>query len=462
MNKIASIVLIGLLVFSGFGVGAFSITKTSTQQITYDEYDMVIIAQEMFSEAIEPLISHKNSVGIQTFLKTTEEIYNEYPGRDKAEQIKYFIKDALEKNNIKYCMLLGEIELVPIRHSVVSLNYHLQIFNEFQTDLYYADIYDASGNFSSWDTNGDEVFGEYIITLKNSLEIDSPDIVDCYPDVGLGRLPCKDIEEVNCVVDKIINYETETYGSSWFNRIIVMGGDPFPRNGVIEGERSLNENIIPEMEKHGFETVKCYASEGTFCPESINQAVTDGAGFVSIATHGVPCGLIAFPPNKLLPRLFQKRYFTDNIEGMNNDYKLPIFFLECCATGWFSYDIFDLMGFLNFAPLNFLKDLLEKINVKKSPCFAWSLVKKQSGGGIASIAASQPIWNDYSYDGGSEFGAFILHKFFIEAYEPGIILSDMIVHAQNSYIDSYAWDRIVIDAYNLIGDPSLKIGGYAN
>ena len=462
MKKILSIGLTGILLLSGLGAGASQIQEIPLKKnVTLDEYDMVIIAPEIFSNALQPLLIHKNKVGIQTFLKTIEEIYTEYHGRDYPEKIKYFIKDAIEKFCINYTLIIGSIDLVPIRESAITLNYHKQTFNEFRTDLYYADIYDASGNFSSWDTNRDGVFGEYTITLDRTLEIESPDVVDCYPDVGIGRLPCRNTDEVNCVIDKIITYETETYGSSWFNKMILMGGDTFPRNTIIEGERSLDEYIVPEMEKHGFDFVKLYASQGTFTTESINKAITNGAGFVSCSTHGAPCAIITFPPKKFLPELFQIRYYTKHIDGMNNGYKLPIFFLECCATGWFSYNLFDLMGFLYNKPFLLLKNFLDGIDAKKYPCFAWSLVKKQSGGGIAAIAASQPAWNDYDFEGRyDEFGAFILHKYFFEAYNYSITLSDMFIHAQNSYIDSFSWDRVTIDEFNLIGDPSLRIGGY--
>ncbi|MBS3802752.1 MAG: peptidase C25, partial [Candidatus Thermoplasmatota archaeon] len=61
-----------------------------------DDYDLVIIAPEIFTDALRFLVDHKNNMGIETFVKTTEEIYNEYDGVDKPEQIKYFIKDAVE------------------------------------------------------------------------------------------------------------------------------------------------------------------------------------------------------------------------------------------------------------------------------------------------------------------------------------------------------------------------------
>ena len=60
-----------------------------------DQYDMVIIAPNEYKTKLQPLINHKNDYGVKTFLKPVEEIYNEYPGRDKPEQIKYFITGGI-------------------------------------------------------------------------------------------------------------------------------------------------------------------------------------------------------------------------------------------------------------------------------------------------------------------------------------------------------------------------------
>ncbi|UCB53501.1 MAG: peptidase C25, partial [Candidatus Zixiibacteriota bacterium] len=56
-------------------------------RVTYDEpatpvsfpdvYDMVIVAPTTFSDELQPLIAHKNGRGVQTVLKTTEQIYAE-------------------------------------------------------------------------------------------------------------------------------------------------------------------------------------------------------------------------------------------------------------------------------------------------------------------------------------------------------------------------------------------------
>ena len=78
----------------------------------------------------------------------------------------------------------------------------------------------------------------------------------------------------------------------------------------------------------------------------------------------------------------QIAYYIEDIEGMKNNYKLPIFFLDACLTGKLDNNIFD-RGILILYPYCLLKILLENIfDTKHFPCFAWTILKKPSGGGI--------------------------------------------------------------------------------
>ncbi len=147
MKKILTVMILGILVFSGFGVSALSQENPSFKKTSvFDKFDMVIIAPELFSSIIQPLINHKNSFGINTFLKTTEEIYFEYGGRDEPEQIKYFIKDAIEINNINYVLLIGNEDKLTVRYSYSNNGSAYGDADLFITDLYYADVYDKNGN----------------------------------------------------------------------------------------------------------------------------------------------------------------------------------------------------------------------------------------------------------------------------------------------------------------------------
>lgn len=198
------------------------------------DYDLVIIAPEKFSSALQPLIDHKISKGISTMLKTTEDIYAEYPAYDKPEQIKYFIKDALETYNTSFILLVGGLKsriyavprdseslgekgwYLPVRYS--SLMTSPDDDPGYISDLYYADIYNATGDFCSWDSNGNHIYAEF-----GGINADK---LDLYPDVALGRLSCRSVKEVKGVVDKIITYENSA-DPSWFNKFVLVSGDGF-------------------------------------------------------------------------------------------------------------------------------------------------------------------------------------------------------------------------------------------
>ena len=209
---------------------------------TESTYDLVIITPEKFSTEVQRLVDHKISMGVPTVVKTTEDIYAEYTGYDKPEQIKYFIKDALETWGVTYVLLFGGLKSNIIAKAKDDINqgskaWYLPIrYSNFQwdgdasynftsdepgyiSDLYYADIYKEGGVFDDWDSNGNHVFAEWSGELRDEL--------DLYPDVAYGRLACRSTREAKNVIDKIINYEKEPADPSWFHNIIVISGDGF-------------------------------------------------------------------------------------------------------------------------------------------------------------------------------------------------------------------------------------------
>ena len=209
------------------------------------EYDMVIIAPNKFSGNLQRLVDHKESHNIKTFLKTTEEIYDNYIGVDEPEQIKLFIKDAIESYGIKYVLLVGGLKnkiwakprddrnqgskawYLPVRYTnyIDDPEHPLTIAKIHDpgtiTDLYFADIYKEGGEFENWDSNGDGIFAAW------NLDGYENDTIDLAPDVCVGRLACRNSIEVRNVVNKIIDYEITAAGSDWFKKVITVSGDGF-------------------------------------------------------------------------------------------------------------------------------------------------------------------------------------------------------------------------------------------
>jgi len=454
MKKILPLLAIGILVLSGLGAGALPVTESiAISRPTFEsEYDMVIIAPEKFSSAIQPLIDHKNSYDIQTILKTTEKIYSERDGRDEAEQIKYFIKGAIEEWNITYVLLIGGRKgqlpafYIPGRYVILDDGY---VDLPYLSDTYYADIYKNGNEFDDWDSNGDDVFAEW-----------GKDNLDLEPDVYVGRLPCRYPFEVKIIVDKIIEYETSTSGEEWFSQMITLGGDtnpgvgdPFPN----EGEAVCD--YISEM-MVGFDITKLYCSDGTLTGQTeLLNAINQGCGFVLYEGHGLQNRIETFDPDGNPVEPFHNKY----IPLLRNKGQYPICVFGCCVTAKFDVTIFNI-----FNPDRF----------GRSDCtpeeIGWRLVRKPNGGSIAHIGATSVVWGytgDVDENGipdSVENGllGWINAEFFRLYIEEGYqYLGELHWETIRNYCNTFSVHSNKLDCKHvqqitLIGDPSLKVGGY--
>ena len=413
-------------------------SKNFTINITYessqhpinfpDIFDMLIISPNEFSTSLQQLIDHKNAHNVKTFLQTTEHIYEDSPGRDNAEKIKYYIQQSIEEYGITKVLLLGDYHKIPIRKTAINVD--IWSITDVPTDLYYADIYDANGAFCTWDSNNDMVFGECYADVANT-RFDVVDSVDLYPDVGIGRLPCTNNFEVRTIANKIIQYETETSTRNWFDNMILLSGDTFPNNGEIYEGEIVTQRISELMSD--FNMIELKSSEETFTPFLINMAISKGAGFVSYSGHGFERGFGTYPPNE--ENIIM--YISEYLYGLFNFDKCPIMYCDACLTA--SPDA--------------------EVNGVECASFAWSMVKKLFGGSIANIGSTRIAY--IVVDGeGIHLGSAALHVKFYENYLDGILLSDMFTQAQNDYINDCFQDYLTLEEFTLIGDPSLKIGGY--
>ena len=459
--------IIGILVLGGLGAGAFSIKKTNILSIIADEYDMVIIAPEEFVSDLQPLVDHKNNHDILTTIKTTEAIYSEYEGRDNAEQIKYFIKDALETWNIKYVLLVGGKKgqsfdwYVPVRYSNIKDGTD---YDFFISDLYFADIYkynktSGQNEFDDWDSNGNDIFGEFKPSNK--------DIIDLKPDVILGRLPCRNTGDLKTIVEKIIAYESTPADPSWYNRMICMGGDTFPGNSglfMYEGESSCD---VAASYMTGFTIIKLYTSTGalTGSGEVINE-MNQGCGFVLTRGRGGTDKVRTFLPDgtEIVPMS------NKDIRSLSNKDKYPIFvFGECNHAK------------LDVCLLNFLKLFKDEPNIYQNfthndcimECIAWRMASKQDGGSIATITNTNFCYGGVGDansngipDDAESYGGWLAVEIFRLIGQEGMkTLGEIHTQSILNYIDNFpVYTNLIhnksIQEWILIGDPSLRIGGY--
>lgn len=470
-----------------------------TTIIEPDIYDMVIIAPEMFVDEFQPLIDHKNSHGLNNTLKTVEDILVEYDGFDAPEKIKYFIKDAIEEWGITYVLLGGGLKShlfandkddsnqgtkawhVPVRYTNiyeqagVGMDEHGCI-----SDLYYADIYDENGSFSSWDSNGDGIFAAW-----DQDDVEDDYNLDLYPDVYVARLPCRNEREVTLLVNKIIVYEsTSPESKPWYKKMIAIAGRTHGiYNGQPDGEYACDVSIS-YMDDLIMEPVRVYASNqgiGGLTPisEDIIETFYGGASFVLFQGHGSPLS-------------WNTHWYDGNWTGGINFYKfwqffngnkLPVVIVGGCHNGLFNVTIEKTLrtGFPNIQerlyvlkeydiPLTFFERILDRLLIPENTywtyghpapvCFSWGLCLIPWGGAIASTGCTGYGFGNNQISLSSELEA----NFF---YEVGQMNASNLAWAHGGAITKYLNENSIrktethcITVYQLFGDPSLKFGGY--
>jgi len=413
--------------------------ETNTEPINYDdEYNLLILTPGKYSSQIQPLVNHKNNRGISTKAVTLGEIsggtYFPAQGRDDIEEIKYFIKNALDNWLITNVLIVGGASDFPARETHVLIGEDDDEI--FVSDLYYADIYDGEG-FSSWDTNGNSIFAEY----KWDGETDE---IDFYPDVKIGRLACINTQQVTTIVNKIIKYENDkAYTQNWFNNIVVIGGDTVPESygdnsDTDEGER-VNQFILDRMQ--GFIPDKIWDSNGRLSGlipsglDNIKSGIENGCGFLDFSGHGAPWIWTTFPHNgdrQTLPTP-TGRYTNTIIGQLNNGDMLPIVVNGGCSLGKYTHN---------------------------DNCNAWAFLANPNGGGIASFGATGL---GYVYIGEYVTEGLVegLNIDIFEAYRDGAItFGEMYVDGLNIYLGPGmdGGDYKTLMEWHAFGDPTLAIG----
>jgi len=442
-----------------------------------DVYDMVIITAEKFQAKAQELADHKNSVGVETTVETVENILSDpdySSGRDDAEKIKLFVKDALEEWGIHYVLLFGGRKgqtykwYVPERRSNNDDGSDWE--DGYSSDLYFADIYKVEGNttvFEDWDSNGNGIFAEWRWGAK--------DLMDFLPDVVVGRITVRNDQDAADAVAKIIKYETSDL-SSWFYNAAVISGDTFPparggSPGYYEGEDET-EVTTGLLEDIGFSVDKLWTSMGTFTgPSDVKQAFKSGVGFVHFAGHGNPAYWGNFEPNAESEEGMIDGLSRGEMKQLKNGDMLPVVIVGGCHNAQIN------VSFMNFI-MGIIRDGLDYFAIGEDYGDFWlqewvfsdwasecTLTKK--GGSIGTMGNSG-LGYGYVNDGATQgLGGWIEPRFFnAYAVQGKETTGDCHSTAITDYINIIGRvntdniDRKTIEEWLLIGDPSIQLGGY--
>jgi hypothetical protein len=454
---------------SGFDV-TVSYTGVSTPPHKAAIFDLVIIAPKAFQTTLQPLIDFKNSKGLRTTFMSIEQIFDMYQGADPPEQVKKYIRSTYDATGITYVLLVGGLKnhlytkdkdtasagwkawWVPVRY----VNIPQEDDEGCLCDLYYGCLYNATGGFDSWDSNGDGIYAAW--DAGHGIPNDQ---FDMNPEVYVSRLPVANKQELTAMVNKIITYEsTGPAAKSWYSTMVTVGGKTFENfSGQPDGEY-LCDLALNNMSSIVTNPIRVYASNRLTSglvpiPDDIITAFSFGAGFVDFEGHGNPMKWDTIWDNGTYPYDWCGGLNNMQIRKFTNGDRLPVVIVGGCHNGL--YNISMIPAFLDTNGSEYFT-----YGYPCRVCFSWELVLKQPGGAIAStgcsgygmsndntpVSLSGELENNFFYEIGQN-GSANLGK------AHGQAISRFIANEPIGAVEAFC-----ITDWALFGDPSLRLGGY--
>jgi hypothetical protein len=460
---------------------------TAEAPVFEEQYDLIIVTHEVFEDELQPLVQHKEGLGITTKLVTVDEIYEDYASESEHdfEQIKMYLADHVLDWDTKFVLLAGG-------HIGNTYEWYVPEFQSnnwdptdqygtwdqnYACDLYYSDIYyvDQFGKhrMDDWDSNNNGIYAE------GDLLPSGTDTPDYYPDVMLGRLPMIFEWEADVAVDKIINYENMA-DNSWFYKAILAGGDGFPPErypgvadpGIYEGE-IVCDAIAKILENRDMASTKCYCSDAGDIKvngaSDIYNEVSKGCGFVHMDGHSCPFSLGSYEPDTGISPEPPLTAFYNGFDARLFDcgYKLPLMINEGCHNAQFDVIGQELIDEI-FGAYDLHPDYGFKFyHYEWIPHDVSSWFVLQEGGGAIGVIGNTALGSGYINNGITHgLGGWLMIRY-AQAIADGAEYTGSVYNTGiNSYIDNFDVysdpDRIRVEEQVLLGDPSVKLGGYGS
>ncbi len=369
------------------GVGLTTTTYDDTKPRTY-----VIVSDIKFQNALQPFVSHKEMQGYNVIVAYTN---NSNVGKNTTS-IKSYLKKLYDSPQSGmapplYALLVGDTEFIP----TFTKNGH-------PTDLYYF-----------------EYTGDYL------------------PDVIYGRFSVSTVEQLENIIAKTIEYDSESVPVPAYMKktVLIAGNDAYHELTYGNGMVNYGKNYFNSG--NGI-TLYSYLQDepvGANYSQAIIQKINAGVGFVNYSAHGSSNGWA------------DPKISKSDIDKLSNYGKYGLWIGNCCLSNKFD----------------------------ESECFGESVIRAKNKGGIGYIGATDYTYWDEDYYWSVGYKNNITsnpsyNNVYLGAYDrmfhtngenkeewavtQGQILigGNMAVQSSSSNRKQYYWE-----VYHLLGDPSLRI-----
>ncbi len=259
---------------------------------------------------------HQQRDGLRTLVVTTDQIYNEFgSGSPDPTAIRDFVKMYYDKfgnspaNNLKYLLLFGD----------GSYDYKNRLSNN--TNLVPA--YESSSSLDPLATyTSDDFYG----FLEDNEDINSASVVNNL-DIGIGRIPARNIGEAKNFVDKVQAYFDPQSLGPWRNDLTFVADDE-DNNLHLQDAEAITTTVgaiapVFNLEKIYLDAYQQIIGAGSSSSPQANAAdnnqIYNGTLIWNYNGHGGP---IRLADESIIDQ--------EIINSWNNPYHLPLFITATC------------------------------------------------------------------------------------------------------------------------------------
>lgn len=372
---------------------------------------LIVTAPEYLSEA-QRLASHRKSYnGISVEVVDVNKVYNEFSsGRQDITAIRDFARLLYLKNKkLKYLLLFGQ----------GSYDYKgIKFPNESQVPIYESrEVLHRTKSFSSDDYYGffDEDEGFWGEGIDESIGNDNLDI-------GIGRLPSRNLEHATSMINKLISYDTISSNNSGWQKNILFVADDGDGN---THQRDANRlGVYVEETYTDFNSQRLFIDNnpkistpsGAKSPDTneslVNWVDNEGVLIVNYSGHG---SITNWANEAILT--------TQMINDFTNSKQLSLFFTATCEFG--RYDNPSITS------------------------GAERLLFNPNGGSVSLLTTTRPVYASSNFKINEAFYEAIFLRNSSGNYQP---IGDVFRITKNNSISG-----VNNRNFALLGDPSMKL-----
>lgn len=277
----------------------------------------LIITNALFREQAERLAEiHRQHSGLTVQVAELEEIYNEFSsGKHDVSAIRDYIKmfydrDTTYESGLKYVLLFG------------NGSYDNRISNSTN----YVPTYQSANSIHKAQSYVTDDFFGWLDDGEGSNDTGSR------MDIGVGRFPCKSVEEAKDLVDKSEIYLTRLDPGAWKKKVFFTADDGDANEHISYAEQvaQITEDTYSDIVlKRAYidvysPTVTATSVYYAGAHDAFIEAVNNGSLIMNYTGHGIYWGITG-----------EGLFRNTDIQRFTNKYRLPFFITAACDIGGF-------------------------------------------------------------------------------------------------------------------------------